>query len=177
MLDMFFVGGSPVPYTRVMPIQSRWLTSAQRQRLAPQLATLFVTNVSPSYISHSEVWIGRALSADQWSPNLQRIILQEIRKLPQGTRVAVHAQGSELLGLAMVRRFGKVAVLEDLVMQRTQRRSGHGSTFLAWIKQDLALKGCTSLYLESGLKNHGAHRFFKRNAFRPVSVQMACSLV
>lgn len=148
------------------------------------LAEFFVRHVDPSYISHGELQVGRAIDPEHWSLDLQRVVADEISAAAGGSepekRIAMARIGGSLAALAVVSfhaGFGTpFAILEDLVVDRSLRRKGIGATVLAWIEREARAAGCQSAFLESGLHNHDAHQFFDRNGFRSCSIVMMKSL-
>lgn len=154
----------------------RWLSRQADRRLLPALAAFFAENVSTCYISQTELWSGRAPDFAHWSPNLKRLIKAELRDTlvrDRARRIAVVERAGELVGLAVVVDLGRhYALLEDIVVQRESRGSGVGGTLVRWIFRQLREAGKTSVFLESGGRNTAAHRFFRRQGFRRVSIAM-----
>ena len=109
---------------------------------AKELASFFAEQVTPSYVSHSELQLGRAKTQSEWAPNLKAILEEEISsrlKDPPdlGRRVVAAYEHSVLAGLAYV-TFNleaptPFAVLEDIVVSNERRGSGLGQAMLDWI--------------------------------------------
>jgi len=129
---------------------------------------------------------GRALSPEEWAPNLREIFREEIAKrvvdhsIEAERRVATAHQAGVLLGLAYV-SFNLSArvpfvILEDIVVESSQRGGGVGQTMLEWIFERAKQAGAKRIFLESGTNNHAAHSFFARNRFRAISVVMMADL-
>lgn len=151
----------------------RWLARSER-RLIPTLAAFFTTNVSTCYISHTELWSGRALNFAHWSPRLKRVIEKEFRETfrDRAKRIAVIERNGELAGLAVVVDLGRYALLEDIVIRREHRGCGVGRALVRWIFAELRTAGKASVFLESGGRNVAAHRFFRHQGFRRISISM-----
>ena len=154
----------------------RWLSRKADRRLLPALARFFAENVSTCYISQTELWSGRAPDFAHWSPNLRRVIKAELLDTlvrDRARRIAVVERAGELVGMAVVVDLGRhYALLEDIVVGRENRGSGVGGTLVRWLFRELRKGGKTSVFLESGGRNTAAHRFFKRQGFRRVSIAM-----
>ena len=150
-----------------------------------ELATFFAEQVTPSYISHSELQLGRAQTPHEWAPNLKAIFSNEIAERlakPQDThkRIAAAHDGDALVGLAYV-TFELDAptpffVLEDIVISASRRGSGIGQVMMDWIFTTAKQQGAKRAFLESGKHNHDAHHFFERNGLRQVSIVMMADL-
>lgn len=151
----------------------RWLSRSDRSPI-PQLARFFADNVSTCYISHTELWSGRARDFAHWAPRLSRIIEKELRETfrDRGKRIAVIERDGELVGMAVVVDLGRYALLEDIVIKRERRGLGVGRALVRWIFAEMREAGKASIFLESGGRNTVAHRFFHKQGFRRVSIQM-----
>jgi ribosomal protein S18 acetylase RimI-like enzyme len=140
-----------------------------------------------SYISHSEIQEGRALSQIDWNPDLKRILYRSIvNHLSQVDddggqgEIAIVLKESEVVGLLQV-SYGKspngtYAVLEDLVVRAGFRDQGIGDAFLQWLKTDLRKKNVVHIFLESGNQNNRAHKFFERLGYKTLSKVMVLTL-
>ncbi len=152
---------------------------------ADSAAAFFVRQVSPAYISHAELQLGRAIDSEHWSPNLAQLVADEIRAAAangtrSGLRVAMATKGSQLRAMALVSFHcdldSSYAVIEDLVVDKALRRHGIGNALLIWIEQEVRTAGCQQIFLESGISNREAHHFFEQHGFRPCSVVMRKSV-
>lgn len=154
----------------------RWLSRTADRRLVPALARFFAENVSTCYISQTELWSGRAPDFAHWSPDLKRVIERELRDTlvrDRARRIAVVERNGELVGLSVVVDLGRhYSLLEDIVVKRDRRGSGVGRLLVRWLFRELRDMGKTSVFLESAGRNTAAHRFFKRQGFRRVSIAM-----
>lgn len=151
----------------------RWLRRTERS-LIPTLADFFTENVSTCYISHTELWSGRAKDFAHWAPGLTRVIRKELHETfrDRTKRIAVIERDGELAGMAVVVDLGRYALLEDIVIRRTNRGRGVGRALVRWIFAELRAAGKASVFLESGGRNTAAHRFFRHQGFRRISISM-----
>ncbi len=166
------LGGAP---RRKPKPATRWLSRTADRSLVPALATFFASNVSTCYISQTELWSGRARDFGHWSPSLTRVIKRELRETfrDKAKRIAVAERDGEIVGMAVIVDLGRAyALLEDIVIHRESRGSGVGRTLVRWIFSELRAAGKSSIFLESGGRNVAAHRFFRRQGFRRVSIAM-----
>jgi GNAT superfamily N-acetyltransferase len=155
--------------------------------VAEQVAVLFARHAEPSYISHSELQTGRAVTPDAWANDLQaRVYRLAVRAVatppdtPEGIRLATLMGMGRLEGFAFV-SFASgpdvpYATLEDLLVVPRGRSRGRGERLLAWIAEECAARGMRRLFLESGILNHRAHEFFERQGFRQTSIVMVRDL-
>jgi GNAT superfamily N-acetyltransferase len=151
--------------------------------IAEQVAAFFVDYAETSYISHSELQIGRAVTLHAWADDVRarvhRLVLRAIATSPdalEGMRLATLMCGGRLEGFAVVAFAGGAgkpyASLEDLLVIPDSRGHGLGKRFVEWISQECRARGMHRLYLESGVRNHRAHEFFGRQGFQQTSVVM-----
>lgn len=153
---------------------------------AKRLAKLFAANITPSYVSHSELQGPRALAPGIWSPDIANVLEREILArvanpldAPPGGVTALAAGlacGGQDVGVFLVTFSREAAspycVLEDIVIEKNKRSRGFGARYLSWITDECRARGIARLFLESGHDNHHAHEFFAREGFAPVSVVM-----
>lgn len=150
-----------------------------------RLAEFFASNVTQSYISHSELQFGRAVTPDKWIDDLVTQFRTEIaERVPcapgAAARVASAHNGDELIGLAYVTFDTGVPIpfiiVEDIVVDRRKRGGRIGQQLLDWIFAEARQEGIKRAFLESGKDNHDAHHFFERNGFHQVSIVMMADL-
>jgi GNAT superfamily N-acetyltransferase len=150
-----------------------------------RLAAFFASNVTQTYISHSELQFGRAVAPDTWIVDLATQFKTEIsERVPcapgAALRVASAHDGDELVGLAYVTFNTDVPIpfmiVEDIVVDRHRRGGGLGQQLLDWIFAEARHEGIKRGFLESGKDNHDAHHFFERNGFHQVSIVMMADL-
>ena len=117
-----------------LPCSVGWLQDANE---ASDLARFFVQNISPDYISHSELQGARTNEQGAWSTGLVDIIRTQIE---QGTcsgvirqdvdscPVFVAKRGNKIVGIGMLSIFPTApvpyAVIEDLVVDQGARGAG-----------------------------------------------------
>jgi GNAT superfamily N-acetyltransferase len=58
--------------------------------------------------------------------------------------------------------WGKYLYVDDLVVNETERSSGHGGALLGHLAEHGRAAGCAELHLDSGVHRHDAHRFYLR---------------
>lgn len=143
---------------------------------AHALGEFFAANVTPAYISHGEVFCGRAKTLTEWVPNLVEVVAQEVKDALTVDRDTKHVwvafDGERLVGLAIVSvQSEEVVTFDDIVVAQGDRSKGYGDEFfraiLTLMRQDmprLRVGMC-----ESGLHNEGAHRFIERVGFASIS--------
>jgi GNAT superfamily N-acetyltransferase len=155
---------------------------------APELAAFFAANITPDYISHSELQSRRALDIGVWSPNIAALVLEEIsdriarergRIAPGGeswpvmeARIAGHLAGVALASFFLDPAVVPYAVLEDIAVDKALRGQGIGTKLIGWITDEAVGAGCARIFPESGIGNHHAHELFEREGFQPCSVVM-----
>ena len=149
------------------------------------LCKLYLNNVSPDYISHSELQGARAESPGNWRADLPDVIRGEIRAAlshdwahGDSTLLAVAMSGDAIVGMALVsidtrqRASKSFAALDDLVLLPAVRGSGIGSQLVEWVADELRSHGIARLFLECGAHNLTAQQFFQGRGFKQVSVVM-----
>jgi GNAT superfamily N-acetyltransferase len=87
--------------------------------------------------------------------------------------VAVAHDGDRLVGAAIVQWVTtdriSYLVLEDLAVEPALRSAGIGAGLVGFIEAAGRDRGMAWAFLESGLGNEGAHSFFERHGFAPMS--------
>ena len=149
------------------------------------LCHLYLDNVSPDYISHSELQGERAESPGNWRADLPEVIRGEIRAAlshdwahGDSSLLAVATIDGVLVGMALVsvdtrqRAAKSFAALDDLVLHPDARCSGTGTLLVEWVADELRSHGIARLFLECGAHNLKAQQFFKGRGFQQVSVVM-----
>jgi GNAT superfamily N-acetyltransferase len=163
------------------------ISIANKSSDAEALAELFSINLTPDYISHSELQGYRALKPGQWANDIHLQFLREIgERLAQplktmpakgNWRGVIEAHGNDkLVGLAFVTISRESAVpfgiIEDIVIDKTHRGAGLGKEMMLWLIDGLRDAGISRVFLESGLGNTGAHHLFEQLGFKQVSIVM-----
>jgi ribosomal protein S18 acetylase RimI-like enzyme len=151
------------------------------------LAAFFLSNLTPEYISHSELQGYRAVQPRQWSENIGSVLRDEIGQRLSEPLARFPSKGdwkgcvqahndSCIVGFALVSicRFAEVpfGTIEDIAIDAAQRGRGIGWTMIQWIIDNFSGAGIKRIFLESGIENESAHRLFKRVGFEPVSLVM-----
>lgn len=173
-----------VPVIPVIPFSSLDIAWCHDPAQAQAIVDLFLRQLSPRYISHGELQGQRAVTPGEWRGDLPEVLLAQVRNaLAQPARGATlliataHNAGS-LAGIAFVSiDEAKVAArpfatLDDLVVDAPFQRHGTGRALFDWVCAELRLRGIARLFLESGIDNQDAHRFFEARGCTPVSVTM-----
>jgi GNAT superfamily N-acetyltransferase len=127
-----------------------------------------------SYISHGEIQTGLSQDGRTWSPELNRLMAEDLDGYDEERSIVVaHDQQGGVVGAAIIAwtetdrvSFGAI---EDLAVARPWRSHGVGARMMAEIEERARERGAQWLFLESGLNNHGAHCFFERGGFQPIS--------
>lgn len=126
------------------------------------------------YISHGEIQTGLSPDGKSWDPDLTRLYEEDFADLGDERDLLVaRDQAGNVVGIAIIaweetprRRF---AVLEDMAVDPALRSRGLGRTLIDAVQKRVEDRGIEWLFLESGLGNEGAHRFFEREGFHTVS--------
>ena len=157
---------------------------ADDPQLAAPIAEFFCAHADAEYISHSELQEARAIAPGVWNPDLRSIMHAQASKILarpaiDGTADAIACAwlDGELAGMALVSFGGsgegrRFAVLDDMVVSPAVRGRGLGRQFIEWIAARAGEFGARRLFLESGVGNDSAHRFFERAGFRQTSIVM-----
>lgn len=154
-------------------IQFSWEKTSDIARSAAAFAGRVIGSDS-RYISHGEIQTGLSDDGKQWVETLPALLAADFEtlgddrdlltaSLPDGTILGVLILAWEE---SSRRRF---AVLEDMAVEPRARSAGVGLRMLAEAEKRVTDRGVEWLFLESGLENHGAHRFFERNGFSVLS--------
>ena len=173
-----------MPIDAAPSLDVRWCTDPS---LAKELAQFFVANITPDYISHSELQGDRALDIGKWQPGLADIVAREIEGRVAEYGAAIESLRSsypvlearsdgQLVGIALVSFFRDApvpyAVLEDIAVDEASRERGFGKHIVDWVVREAEVLGCARLFLESGVSNHRAHELFERQGFSTCSIVM-----
>ncbi|MBN2152088.1 MAG: GNAT family N-acetyltransferase [Candidatus Lokiarchaeota archaeon] len=150
---------------------------ARDPRISKKIGHFFVDNVDPSYISHSELQIGRAISPTAWAPDIERMIAEEFEQIikesiQDGKKyILLATEADSLVGFALVETYVEngFSVIPDMITKREKRGLGIGGKLLDWVDNDLKTRGIHRIFLESGLNNENAHEFFKKHHYKAVS--------
>ena len=141
----------------------------------PAILDIFTACFTGEYVSHSEIWEGRADAAGAPSPAAPALLAAELPRMmeafPGGVPVAESA--GRLMGFAAAKidNLGAAdfGVVNDLCVLPEARRQGVGAALLEAVFDALRARSVALVFLESNLRNTGAHRLFETAGFRPLS--------
>ncbi|OYX63914.1 MAG: hypothetical protein B7Y88_11880 [Sphingomonadales bacterium 32-64-17] len=156
-------------------IDCRWATADE----LPSLATFFarIIALDSSYVSHGEIQTGLSLDGVDWAPDLEARMAEDFAALGNEHSVAVAVGPEGVVGAAILlwETTPRVSfmVIEDLAVDPAMRSHGVGAALVAFAEQEGIARGMEWAFLESGLENEGAHRFFERYGFHPMSKTFA----
>ncbi|TGX56034.1 GNAT family N-acetyltransferase [Sphingomonas gei] len=154
-------------------ISLEWNNAAGIARAAADFASRVIGS-DARYISHGEIQTGLSPDGKRWADNLDALYAADFAELGDVRDLLTGRDGQgAIVAMAIVaweatsrRRF---AVLEDMAVDPALRSLGIGEQVLRAVEGRVAERGIDLLFLESGLDNHGAHRFFERSGFHTVS--------
>ncbi|WP_136162963.1 GNAT family N-acetyltransferase [Sphingomonas flavalba] len=141
----------------------------------PAIASFFarIVALDDSYVSHGEVQTGLSVDGRTWVADLDARMAEDMTALGPERSVAVAMDGDRLLGATIVlwEVTPRVSfmVVEDMAIDPATRSGGVGAGLLAFVEAEGAERGMQWAFLESGLHNDGAHRFFERHGFHVMS--------
>jgi GNAT superfamily N-acetyltransferase len=135
------------------------------------------TGLDPAYISHGEIQTGLSLDGVTWRADLETVAGEAATELalpdsPRQAFEAVDLNGVRVAGAVVLwleEEPAPYAVLEDLVVEPAERGRGIAAGLLQFIETQARERGIEWLFLESGLRNGSAHRFFEGRGFAPIS--------
>jgi GNAT superfamily N-acetyltransferase len=149
----------------------RWAEKAELPAVAQFLARTIGRD--PRYISHGEIQTGLSPDGVSWAANLDRLIAEDLENPGEDRSIVVAQNGSRLVGAAIILWVATervpYLVLEDLVVDPDLRLAGVGAGLVAFIEEAGRARGMAWAFLESGMGNEGAHRFFERLSYHPMS--------
>jgi ribosomal protein S18 acetylase RimI-like enzyme len=154
----------------------RWASGATE---VMQLGALFarIAVTLPEYISHGEVQCGLSGDGVAWSANAPESITADFEHIGQGGR-STRVAGAWLadktpVAVAVVdlieRDKVRYAVLCDMVVEEGRRRTGVGERMVRFIEAEMRMQKVDWIFLESGMRNERAHRFFEKLNYREMS--------
>lgn len=159
------------------------------RQLAQKAAEFFSAQVEAVYISHGELMEDRALDTRTWAPDLTDIFATDAltaaanaaEPLADGLHLAAAFVDAALVGIMLYEfvssRRSRYAQLHDIVVAAPLRGNGIGQAMVVWLEAEAARAGnIGKFFLESGLRNHAAHRFFERFGYATCSLTMLKSL-
>lgn len=148
------------------------------------MVSLFIENTDTSYISDGEIMDRRAINPNKWSEDRASILTEDFRSAIENARHpnadGLHLLGafqdSQAVGLALSEyisaRRDRYVVLRDMVVATSMRGQALGGGMLKWLDDKFRQDRIDKMFLESGVENEAAHRFFVRHGFTVCAVAM-----
>jgi len=100
-----------------------------------------------------------------WSWTVSHVV----RKIRSRRRnVIVSAEGTEIVGFAVMQYADNKAHLELLGVHPKHRRTGIGKRLIQWLETTALVSGIGVVYLETRLRNEGAREFYKGLGYQVV---------
>ena len=102
---------------------------------------------------------------------IQAVGLRQIIEHPERGQILVVRDGSSIVGMVNLlftvstALGGRVAILEDMIVHPSQRRSGAGSQLLQAAINAAQVAGCLRITLLTDCINAPAQRFYQRHGF------------
>lgn len=152
-------------------IDYRWARSDELPAIAAFFARIIAQ--SDSYVSHGEVQTGLSLDGETWVDDLEPRMAEDFAALDDTRSVAVAMGPDGLAGAAIIlwEVTSRVSfmVIEDLAVEPAMRSHGVGAGLIDFVETAGMQRGMQWAFLESGLQNEGAHRFFEKHDFHVMS--------
>lgn len=160
----------------VTPLVISWVEEPGIAEAARFLASVIA--LDPAYISHGEIQCGLSPDGRRWADDLGAMIEADLAGRGPDRRVAAaRDEGGAIRAAAVLLTVATprlhYAVIEDLAVDPDCRSSGVGARLVVFLERELAAQGIAWSFLESGRGNQGAHRFFERLGYEPVSTTFA----
>lgn len=146
------------------------------QELFEEISTFFVENITPDYISHSEVLFWRADDFQTFNPNLKSVVYEELMsslKRDDLKVLVLENETSSIVWVALIsiiKNSKKIfTILDDIIIDKNFRGQSLWHIFVEEI-----IKFCKELWaemilLESWIHNEKAHHFFEEFGFKEIS--------
>lgn len=127
------------------------------------------------YISHGELQMGVAADPGVLAPDYRQKWREYLdRQTTEASNTVLLYEENGVLGGFVI--FGIMedgaapyGVIFDMAVAPDMRGRGIGERLLERAAEDFRRRGIGSCYLESGVNNHAAHRFFRKHGFAQVS--------
>jgi len=148
-----------------------WAGEAQ----LPEAADFITGAIRPDdrYISHGEIQTGLSLDGATWAADLAEKMRKDFADLGTERRVVLAHIDGALVGVGVVFEHrddrARYVITEDIAVAPSARSAGVGGHMMDFIEADARARGIDWAFLESGLDNEGAHAFFERRSYRPLS--------
>jgi ribosomal protein S18 acetylase RimI-like enzyme len=138
--------------------------------------SIFEESKHDNYISHGEVFCGRATHDLKWAENIIVQMKQEfITYLENNEEYTIFEilSSGELIGFAIIElnKKTKVAILSDIMIKRGFQGGGIGTKALQEIEKRLKNENIGIILLESGINNKNVHKFFEKNGYTEISLE------
>jgi ribosomal protein S18 acetylase RimI-like enzyme len=132
-----------------------------------------VIGADPDYISHGEIQTGLSLDGEHWAARLGKLYAEDFadpgeRDLLVGRDADGAVRAILIVAWEESPRL-RFAVIEDMAVDPAIRSSGIGGRLLELAEARIRERGVEWVFLESGLHNKDAHRFFERHGFKTQS--------
>ena len=131
-----------------------------------ELVNIFLNNTGMEYITHIEIEEGRALSINEWSPNLKDILKEELIIEMAKSKVVVAEEDNEIKGYALLKVENKTLIVEDIVVNQ----KGIGTAIMEWIENEIKNRGIKRLMADIGIKNKRAQEFMKKLGYEAQTI-------
>ncbi|KZD21448.1 hypothetical protein A4A58_13855 [Tardiphaga robiniae] len=152
--------------------------------LADTISAMLLAIGDPAYISHAELQYGIADNLGRWADNREARTRQYVASMLSASpdnaeerRVATITINATIVGFALVEitrtnPANPFAILHDVVFSPSVQGLGLGNALFDWLAEQCRAEGVQRFFLESGVDNHRAHAFFKRQGFLQTSIVM-----
>jgi GNAT superfamily N-acetyltransferase len=154
----------------------RW---AESEAEVVELGAFFARNAVklPEYISHGEIQCELSRDGVSWDVKAAKSISAHFEQLSQDRLHAlvagawIEGRGPVAVAVVEIVERGKLkyAILEDLLVEEGSRLKGIGERMVRFIETEMRSRRVDWLFLESGVRNERAHRFFEHLQYRQTS--------
>ena len=144
-------------------IKINWFGNVNR---VDELVNIFLNNTGIEYITHIEIEEGRALSINEWSPNLKDILRDELITEMAKSKVIVAEDDGIIKGYALLKLENKILTIEDIVVNQ----KGIGTEIMEWIEKEMVKNGIKRLMADLGVKNKRAQEFMKKLGYEAQTI-------
>lgn len=143
--------------------------------------SIFNETKHDKYISHGEVYCGRATHDLKWADNIVEQMEEEFNEyLNNNEKYIVYEiiYSNEIVGFAIIElnRETEVAILQDIMIKKHYQGGGIGTVVLGKIEKSLKIENMRIILLESGINNKYVHKFFEKNGYKEISVEYSKDL-
>jgi len=93
------------------------------------------------------------------------------RKEKFGYKLLAIKDKDKIISLAGIRFYeyfgcGKFIIIDDFVTNKKYRKLGFGTKLFDWIKKYAKKENCSEIQLNSSIKRHKAHKFYKKQGMK-----------